>query len=74
MSHAAHERRLEVGRTLLAAVAGTQFGRLVLSADELASRSLREELFSLAAALGEQLRGTSTTIVLRFSNGEAGVA
>jgi hypothetical protein len=58
--------RAQVARTLLAAVRGTTFGRLVLSASSSASLRLRHELVSLAGALSEELEGTTATVSLRF--------
>jgi hypothetical protein len=57
--------RAQIARTLLAAVKDTSFGRLVLSGGE--SPRLRQELFALAGTLSEQLRGTTATMSLRFS-------
>lgn len=59
-------QRAQVARTLLDAVSGATFGRLVLSASERASFRLRQELLSLTGALTEQLRGTTATVLLRF--------
>lgn len=64
--------RAQVARALLAAVSGTTFGRLVLSASGRASLRLRQELFSLAGALTEQLRGTTATVSLRFTEASGG--
>src|SRR5258708_1219087 len=58
--------RAQVARTLLAAVSGTTFGRLVLSASGSSSLRLRQELLSLTGALSEQLQGTTATVSLRF--------
>ena len=59
--------RAQVARTLLAAVTGKALGRLVLSASGHASLRLREELLALTSALSEQLRGTTATVSLRFT-------
>jgi len=59
--------RAQVACTLLAAVRGTAFGRLVLSASGRASLRLRQELLSLTGALSEELRGTTATVSLRFT-------
>jgi hypothetical protein len=59
-------RRVEVAAELLAAVNVGRFGRVVLSAADRASAELRDELLSLAGALSPRLRGTSTTVSVRF--------
>ncbi len=59
--------RTKIARTLLAAVMGTTFGRLVLSASCGASLRARQELLAIAGTLTEQLRGTSATVSLSFS-------
>ena len=59
--------RTEVARTLLTAVTGATLGRLVLSASGRASLRLRHELFSLTGILSEQLRGTTATVSLKFT-------
>jgi hypothetical protein len=59
--------RAQIARTLLTAVMGTTFGRLVLSAGGGASLRVREALVALAGALSEQLGGTSATVSLRFA-------
>jgi hypothetical protein len=59
--------RAQIARTLLAAVTGTTFGRLVLSASDGVSLGVRQELLALAGALSEQLRGTTATVSLRFT-------
>jgi hypothetical protein len=64
--------REKIARTLLAAVKDTTFGRLVLSASGGASLRLRQELFSLAGTLSEQLRGTTATVSLRFPEASRG--
>lgn len=58
--------RLSLARRLLGAVSGTTCGRLVVSASVTASRDLREALLVLVGALTEELRGTTTTVSLRF--------
>jgi hypothetical protein len=58
--------RAKIARALLAAVKQTTFGRLVLSASGGASLRLRQELFALAGALSEELRGTTASVSLRF--------
>ncbi len=60
--------RAQVARTLLAAVTGATLGRLVLSASGRASLRLRHELLSLTGMLSEQLRGTSATVSLKFTD------
>lgn len=67
-----HAYRARVARTLLAAVSATTFGRLVLTASRSASLPLRQELFSLTGALSEQLRGTTATVLLRFTDPSRG--
>jgi hypothetical protein len=64
--------RAQVAHTLLAAVRGTTFGRLVLSASGRASLRLRQELLSLTGALSEQLRGTTATVSLKFTEASRG--
>src|ERR1700733_14563927 len=54
--------RVQVAHTLLGAVTGTTFGRLVLSAGGGASLLVRQELLALAGTLSEQLRGTTATV------------
>jgi hypothetical protein len=60
--------RAQVARTLLAAVTGATLGRLVLSASGGASLRLRHELLSLAGMLSEELRGTTATVSLKFTD------
>ena len=60
-------RRAQLARLLLAAVASTTCGRLILSASGCASPQLREEMFSLAGTLTEELGGTTATVSLRFA-------
>jgi hypothetical protein len=64
--------RAQIARTLLAAVTRTTFGRLVLSASGGASLEVRQELLALAGALSEQLRGTTATVSLRFTEASPG--
>jgi hypothetical protein len=71
---AAVDRRAQVARTLLAALAGTTGGRLILSARGRASHQLRQELFELAGALNEESRGTTTTCSVRFAEASRGDA
>jgi|HubBroStandDraft_6_1064221.scaffolds.fasta_scaffold312203_2 hypothetical protein len=68
----AYSCRAEIARSLLAAVMGTTFGRLVLSASGCASLRLCQELIALAGVLSEQLRGTSATVSLRFTEASGG--
>jgi len=60
-------RRTEVARLLLSALKDGGFGRLVLSARDSASQSLREELLSLAGDLTAVVQGSQLTISLRFA-------
>ncbi|HEV3189604.1 MAG TPA: hypothetical protein VGY54_03860 [Polyangiaceae bacterium] len=60
--------RAQVARALLSAVTGAMLGRLVLSANGRASLRLRHELLSLTCTLSEQLRGTTATISLKFTD------
>ncbi len=60
--------RAQIARILLAAVRGTGFGRLVLSASGRASLRLRHELISLAGALSQELPGTTASVSLRFNS------
>jgi hypothetical protein len=62
-------RRSEVAHELLAAVSATGFGRLILSSGDPAPMPLRRELLSLAGALSQRLRGTTTTVSVRFGKG-----
>jgi hypothetical protein len=64
--------RAQIARTLLAAVMGTTFGHLVLSAGGSAALRVRQELIALAGTLSEQLRGTSATVSLRFTEASYG--
>jgi hypothetical protein len=65
--HAAAIGRARLARALLGAVASTTSGRLVLSASGRTSQQLLQELLALAGALAEELRGTSATVSLRFT-------
>jgi len=65
--HAAAVGRAQLARALLGAVANTNSGRLVLSASGHTSQQLLHELLALAGALAEELRGTSATVSLRFT-------
>ena len=56
-------RRAQLAGELLAAVADDSFGRLILSASELASAELRLELVSLAGALSHTGRGRASVLV-----------
>ncbi len=58
--------RAQLARELLAAVAATGFGRLVLSSAEPASVSTRRELLTLAGALSHA--GPGTSVRVRFSD------
>jgi hypothetical protein len=61
------DRRIAVGRELLAAVTRAWHGRLVLTASAgRASSRLRRDLLSLAETLTDELRGSSATVTLRF--------
>jgi hypothetical protein len=64
-------RRSELAHELLAAVVGTGFRRLVLTASDAVSLSTRCELLSLAGALTQRLSGTKTTVSVRFGANEA---
>jgi len=65
--------RAQIARTLLGAVTRTTFGRLVLSAPGgRISLGVRHELLALAGALTEQLRGTTATVSLRFTEASLG--
>jgi hypothetical protein len=59
--------REQVARALLGEVARARLGRLVLSASAGSSLLLRQQLFSLASVLGEQLRGSSASVSLKFN-------
>jgi hypothetical protein len=58
--------RAELVDELLTAVSAVAFGRLVLSTADGASMHLRRELLLLAGALSQRLRGTSTTVSVKF--------
>jgi hypothetical protein len=58
--------RAELMDDLLTAVSGVAFGRLVLTAVDGASMQLRRELLFVVEALSPRLRGTSTTVSVRF--------
>ena len=60
-------RRTRLAQMLLGVMVRTTRGRLVFSASGDASHRLREELLALADTLTAELRGTTTTISLRFS-------
>jgi hypothetical protein len=62
--------RAELARVLLAAVADTGFGRLVLSSAKNTTVPLRRELLSLAAALNETALGTSVRVRFDDAPGE----
>ncbi len=65
------DRRIAVGRELLAAIKRAFHGRLVLTASAgRASLRLRQHLLSLAETLTDELRGTSATVTLRFTEAE----
>jgi hypothetical protein len=64
--------RAQIAHTLLAAVTGTTFGRLVLTASGGASLRVRQELLALAGMLSEQLRGTTATVSVRFTEASPG--
>ncbi len=67
-SAASAEQRYRVARALLAAVARSRLGRLVLCAGAHASEGLRCELLNLAGALTSELGPSSaTTVCLRFA-------
>jgi hypothetical protein len=61
------ERRASLARPLLAAVAEASFGRLVLSADARASRSLRTELLELVSTLTRELGRGRPTVSVHFT-------
>jgi hypothetical protein len=68
------ERRGRLAHLMLGAVVATTCGRLVLSANRCASHDLRAELFSLAGALTEEIRGTTATVALRFEGASHAMA
>ena len=65
---AAADRRAQLARALLDAVASTNCGRMVLRASGIASRQQRQELFALAESLAEGLRGSTATVSVRFAD------
>jgi glutamate racemase len=71
---AAVGRRAQLARTLLGAVTSTGRGRMILSASGHASHRLRVELLALAGALTEELRGTTATVTLWFTEASHGNA
>ncbi|MGO8994077.1 MAG: hypothetical protein ACLQVI_12175 [Polyangiaceae bacterium] len=60
-------RRAQLAHILLGAVKSRPCGRLILCTSAEASRPLRRELLVLAAALTEELRETTATVSLWFS-------
>jgi hypothetical protein len=60
------DRRAEVARELLAAVATDPFGRIVLSSPRHPSLRLRRELLCLVGALSDRVKGTAVTVSVRF--------
>ncbi len=62
--------RAQLARELLAAVAVTGYGRLVLSSAEHASISLRRELLTLAGALSQTVLGTSVRVRFEDTTGD----
>ena len=62
------DRRIAVGRALLASISRAWHGRLLVIAPAgRASSLLRQHLLSLAETLTDELRGTSATVTLRFT-------
>jgi hypothetical protein len=61
--------RAQLAQELLTAVAGTRFGRLVLTSVERASVQLRRELLSLVGALSHSLRGASVRVTFNETAG-----
>jgi hypothetical protein len=62
------DRRAKVAGELLASVSRAWRGRLVLTASAgRASGPLRQHLLSLAGTLSDNLRGTSATVTLKFT-------
>jgi hypothetical protein len=64
--------RAEVIDDLLTAVSRVAFGRLVLTSAGGASMHLRRELLSLVGASTQKLRGTTTTVSVRFGGATGG--
>ena len=65
------DRRVAVGRELLASVTRAWHGRLVLTASAgRTSWRVRQHMLSLAEALTNHVRGTSATVTLRFHETE----
>jgi hypothetical protein len=65
------DRRIALGRELLATIRRAWHGRLVLTASAgRASLRLRQHLLSLVETLTDELRGTSATVTLRFTEHE----
>jgi hypothetical protein len=67
-------RRTQLARALVNAVTRSVHGRLILSASERASHALREELFTLAGALTNELRGSTASVSLWFTEPSHGPA
>jgi hypothetical protein len=61
------KERAKLARALFGAVKRTSRGRLILSAAGRAPCELRQELLTLAGALSSELRGSSASISVRFS-------
>jgi hypothetical protein len=62
------DRRSEVARELLAAVAEAGFGRLVMTTSKRATMRERCELLALAGDLSQRLRGSTATVSVRFGS------
>jgi hypothetical protein len=66
------DQRIALGRELLASITRAWHGRLVLTASAgRASSRLRQHLLSLAETLTDELRGTSATVTLLFTENKA---
>jgi hypothetical protein len=66
----AHDERAQIADELLGSVLEARRGRLVLTAPMRgAPPLLRQQLIGLAGVLSERLRGTSTTLTLKLSDG-----
>jgi hypothetical protein len=61
------DRRAHIARLLLGAMNSTVRGRLILSVGGRSSPQLRQELFTLAEQLTDDLRRTSVTVSLQFT-------
>lgn len=65
------DRRADVARELMRAVAPVTLGRLVLSTGSGATAALREQLLALADTLRHEMPASKVTVSLRFGGSDA---